>query len=126
MGAMNDTGLLVAYATKHGSTHEVAEAIAQALRARGATVDVAPASSVTSAEDYAGVVLGGALYMGRWHGDALKFLKEHRDELISKPLAIFAMGPKTLDPADVDASRAQLDHALHSFTDIAPVSVVIV
>jgi menaquinone-dependent protoporphyrinogen oxidase len=126
MGAANDTGLLVAYATKHGSTQDVAEAIAQALRARGATVDVAPASSVTSVESYTGVVLGGALYMGRWHGDALKFLEEHRHELSSKPLAIFAMGPKTLDPAAVAASRAQLDHALRSFTDLAPVSVAIV
>jgi menaquinone-dependent protoporphyrinogen oxidase len=36
--------ILVAYATKHGSTLEVAEAIAVALRDRGREVDVGPAA----------------------------------------------------------------------------------
>jgi menaquinone-dependent protoporphyrinogen oxidase len=122
---MNGTTLLVAFATKHGSTQEVAESVAEALRARDVAVDVVAASAVTSLEHYDGVVLGGALYMGRWHGDALKFLKSHRHELASTPLAVFAMGPKTLAETEVEASRAQLDRALASVKDIVPVSVAI-
>src|SRR3954462_14122995 len=59
--------ILVAYATKHGSTREVAEAVAGTREQRGVDVDVLPAASAGSLDGYDGVVLGGALYTGRWH-----------------------------------------------------------
>ncbi|MDH5280611.1 MAG: flavodoxin, partial [Thermoleophilia bacterium] len=54
--------ILVAYATKKGSTREVAEEIGGALVKRGLLADVRPASEVRSLEPYTGVVLGGALH----------------------------------------------------------------
>ncbi len=71
------------------------------------------------------MVLGGALYTGRWHGDARDFLKRHADVLAGMPLAIFAMGPKTLDADDVAGSRMQLDAALAKTPDITPAVVAI-
>ena len=117
--------LLVAYATKHGSTKEVAEAIALARRECGDVVDVLPAADVRDLEGYDGVVLGGSLYMGRWHRDARAFLKRHRHALRSLPLAVFAIGPKTLAEADVAGARGQLDAALRKVPDVTPASVAI-
>jgi flavorubredoxin len=57
------TSILVAYSTKHGSTQEVAEAIAAALREGGLGVDCRPLKEVQSIEGYAAVVLGAPLYM---------------------------------------------------------------
>src|SRR5215217_972934 len=112
--------LLVAYATKHGSTQEVADAVAHRLRERRETVDVRTAADVRDLDGYEGVVLGGAIYMGRWHGDARGFLKRHRAALRSLPLAVFGMGPKTLEEPDVAGARAQLETALRSVPDVTP------
>jgi menaquinone-dependent protoporphyrinogen oxidase len=117
--------LLVAYATKKGSVAEVAEFIADTLRDRGHRVDVQPAREVKSVHGYDQVVLGGALYMGRWHADAKRFLTVHHEALGALPVAIFAMGPLTTEDKDVTAARGQLDRALHAQPDVTPVSVAI-
>jgi menaquinone-dependent protoporphyrinogen oxidase len=119
------TNILVAFGTKHGSTQEVAEALATALRAEGHDVDLAPAGDVREISRYEAVVLGGALYMGKWHQDAVAFLKRHQEALRRVPLGVFALGPKTLDPADVASSRAQLERALDKFSDLTPATVAI-
>ena len=62
---------LVAYGSKHGSTKEVATAIAADLRAAGHDVDLlsAGAAVVAGLDGYESVVIGGSLYLGRWHFD---------------------------------------------------------
>lgn len=117
--------VLVAYATKHGSTHEVAEVIADILRRQSVRAEVRPAAEVDDVTPYAGVVLGGSLYFGRWHKDALDFLRRHRSSLRAGPLAIYAMGPKTNAPEEVAASRAQLERALAKVPDARPDTVVV-
>lgn len=117
--------ILVAYATKRGSTHEVADAVAARLRERGAEVDIRPAAEVGTLDPYSGIVLGGSLYMGHWHRDARRFLAKHRDELSRAPLGVFAMGPLELRPADIESSRRQLDHVLAREHALEPVSVTI-
>jgi menaquinone-dependent protoporphyrinogen oxidase len=117
--------ILVAYATKHGSTIEVADAVAAALRDRGHEVDVGPAADVRALDGYSAVVLGGALYMGRYHQDAVRFLKRHRHALDELPLAVFAMGPRTLADAEVASSRKQLDRALEAVPELTPAAVAI-
>jgi menaquinone-dependent protoporphyrinogen oxidase len=124
MGAVMNR-ILVAYATKHGSTHEVADAIAATLRERGLVADVRDASSVRAVDGYDGVVLGGALYMGRWHADARHFLRRHSGALARLPFAVFGMGPKTLASDDVAESRAQLERALEHAPDLEPAAVAI-
>jgi len=117
--------ILVAYATKHGSTREVAETIAGVLRADGYDVVVRRASDVSSLDDVEAVVLGGALYTGRWHRDARRFLSRFRGELAARRLAIFGMGPKTMSTEDVAGSRDQLGRALQSFPDLQPVTTAV-
>lgn len=117
--------VLVAYASKNGSTQEVAEAVADVLRLHGLAVDVRPARDVVDVTPYSTVVLGGALYTGRWHRDARRLLRRHRSDLGTRRLAVFAMGPRTLAPDDVAASRAQLDHALAQVPGLRPERVAI-
>ena len=73
------SGILVVYATKNGSAKSVAEAIAAELHGSGATVDIRPARAVR--EPVTGrdlVILGGAIYSGRWHRDAHRRLLPDR------------------------------------------------
>lgn len=87
------TKVLVAYASKNGSTAEIAEAIAQTLRQAGPTVDCAEAGSVASLEPYDAVVLGSAVYIKRWRGDARRFLRKYATQLAQRPFWVFSSGP---------------------------------
>ncbi len=108
------TRTLVAYGSKHGSTREVATSIAASLRAAGHDVDLlsAGAAAVAGMNGYETVVVGGSLYMGRWHPDVCRFIRRHQRELTDLQLAVFALGPRTLETEDVAGSRKQLDGAL--------------
>ena len=117
--------LLVAYGSKHGSTQEVAEAVAERLHAGGREVDLRRAADVDDLTPYGGVVLGGSLYVGRWHEDARRFLSRYREELSTLPLAVFALGPKTAEQKDLADARTQLDKALSKTPELEPRSVAV-
>ena len=117
--------ILVAYATKYGSTQEVAETIAATLRKGGQAVDCQPAKKVRSLDGYGTVVLGAPLYMFRWHGDAKGFLSRHRQALLERPVAVFALGPFHDDAKERQDARAQLDKELLKFPWFAPVTIEI-
>jgi menaquinone-dependent protoporphyrinogen oxidase len=114
--------VLVAYGTKHGSTQEVAKGIAATLGAEGCEVTLRAANQVEDIDAYDAVVVGGSLYTGRWHPDARRFVSRHQSELARRPLAVFAMGPRTMADDDAAASRKQLDHALADFPELEPVA----
>ena len=87
------TKVLVAYASKHGSTAEIALAVGETLRGLGLTVDCVDAGEVGDVESYDAVVLGSAVYMKRWRGDAKHFLRKHGKELSQRPFWVFSSGP---------------------------------
>ncbi|MBN1450573.1 MAG: hypothetical protein JW963_06115 [Anaerolineales bacterium] len=119
--------VLVGYATRYGSTREVAEAVAATLREGGFEVDIRPVREVHTLAGYSAVVLGAPLFMFRWHRDALRFLSRHRKVLTERPVAVFALGP-THDPYDEQEwrdSRAQLDQELVKFPWFTPVALEI-
>jgi menaquinone-dependent protoporphyrinogen oxidase len=90
--------VLVAYASKRGSTAEIAETVAATLRREGLGVCLERAEDVQTLEPYDAVVLGSAVYMKRWRGDARHFLKKHRKALKHTPFWAFSSGPVG-DPA---------------------------
>jgi menaquinone-dependent protoporphyrinogen oxidase len=116
---------LVAYASKYGSTREVAEVVANVLAEHGHPADVRDAADVRDIGSYHGVVLGGGLYVGRLHRDALRFLKRHCEGLIALPLAVFAMGPSSLADDEVAKARAQLESSLAKVPAVTPDAVAI-
>jgi menaquinone-dependent protoporphyrinogen oxidase len=83
--------VLVAYGTKHGATAAIAEAIAETLRDAGLEVDVQRAHRVRSIGSYRAVVLGSAVYAGRWRRDALRLLR--RSGLRARDVWLFSSGP---------------------------------
>lgn len=85
--------VLVAYASKRGSTAEIAEAVAATLHDTGLEVDLAKVNEIKSLEPYDALVLGSAVYMKCWQGDAKHFLRKHRLALIEMPFWVFSSGP---------------------------------
>lgn len=85
--------VLVAYATKLGSTAEIAEAIAQGLRDGGHRASAVAARDVRTLEDWDAVILGSAVYAAHWQKDARLFIERFRDELTARPLWLFSGGP---------------------------------
>lgn len=116
---------LVAYATRYGSTQEVAETVAATLRERGLAVDIQPMREVRSINQYGAIVLGAPLYMFHWHKDAMHFLARHHDDLITRPVAIFALGPWHNDEKEFQDVRGQLDKELAKFPWLAPRAIEI-
>jgi menaquinone-dependent protoporphyrinogen oxidase len=85
--------VLVAVATKHGSTREIADAIVEELRASGLEVDLRAAGSVIEIASYEAVVLGSAVYTGGWLADATRFAHAHGPALRKMPVWLFSSGP---------------------------------
>jgi menaquinone-dependent protoporphyrinogen oxidase len=83
--------ILVAYASKCGSTGEVAEAIGQVFCDGGAETDVRLAKDMTDVSSYQAVVVGSAIRMGQWLPEAVKFVETHRDALNQMPVAYFTV-----------------------------------
>ncbi|GAA2011569.1 hypothetical protein GCM10009739_24930 [Microbacterium ulmi] len=91
------------YSTKHGSTAEIAQAIADELREKGMDADCVDVA-VASVAGFDAVVLGSAVYMGRWLHDARRFLKRHLEALSAIPFWIFSSGP-TGEKAEEDLAH---------------------
>jgi menaquinone-dependent protoporphyrinogen oxidase len=87
----NDFGakILVAYASRNGSTAGVAEAIGRSLAESGVQVDVLPVQAVEDLAPYRAVVAGSAIQAAQWLPEAMQFVRVHRAELSRKPFAAF-------------------------------------
>jgi menaquinone-dependent protoporphyrinogen oxidase len=90
--------VLVTYASRHGATADIAEVVAAALRDNPAgdearRVDVLPLEEVEDIAGYDAVVLGAAVYSGRWMPQARAFLHENGAVLRDRQVWLFSSGP---------------------------------
>ena len=85
--------VLVACASKHGSTEGIAEAIAERLHQLGHEAVAVRVSDVTDLEGVQAVVLGSAVYAGSWMREATEFADANADVLFGLPLWLFSSGP---------------------------------
>lgn len=98
--------VLVAVASRHGATVEIADAIGIAIHGRGFRVDVVrltePAGSGSTPDpaDYEAVVLGSGVYLGRWLAPATHFVNKNEEALRDLPVWGFSSGPVGNGPAD--------------------------
>ena len=92
--------ILVAYASRHGSTRGIAERIGERLRLDGLDVEVRPAAEVHDASRYDAFVIGAAAYMFHWLKDATTFVRRNRALLAERPTWLFTSGPIGTDKVD--------------------------
>jgi menaquinone-dependent protoporphyrinogen oxidase len=85
--------ILVAAASRYGSTLEIAARIGQVLNEGAHHVDVAPVEEITDLVGYDAVVVGSAVYAGRWIRPAREFVDGHAEILSARPLWLFSSGP---------------------------------
>ena len=104
--------MLIAVSSKHGSTREIAQSIAATIRDMHIKVSVADAEDVQSVAPYDAVIIGSALYMGRWMGPARTLVTRSAEALRSRPVWLFSSGPMgfdIVDPADAAEGMKLLD-----------------
>lgn len=85
--------VLVTYATRLGSTKQIAERLAAQLRTRGVMTTVLSIHGVDDPDRYDAVVVGSAVYAGHVLKDAKEFLRIHREVLARRPVWLFSSGP---------------------------------
>lgn len=83
--------ILVTYASRSGSTAEIAEAIGKTLVEAGVQVDLLPMQDVKDLAPYHAVVAGSAIRSSQWLPEAMQFVQAHRAELAAKPFATFTV-----------------------------------
>ena len=83
--------ILVAYASRAGSTGEVAQAIGEVLNSNGSSVDVMLVKDIKDLSQYQAVVLGSAIRIGSWLPEAKKFVENNKQILGQVPTAYFTV-----------------------------------
>jgi len=81
--------ILIAYASKAGSTAEVAVRIGETLTAKNLAVDVKPAAEVSDLTPYGTVVVGSAIRTGQFLPEAMNFIKDNQAALQQKNFSTF-------------------------------------
>lgn len=94
--------VLVAYASRHGSTKGIAERIAADLRDAGLSADAKSVDEVRDLDCYDAFVVGSAAYMFHWLKEATTFVKHHHDVLCMRPVWLFSSGPLGTDLVDIN------------------------
>jgi menaquinone-dependent protoporphyrinogen oxidase len=120
-----DKKVLVAYASKYGSTGGVADAIGKELCNRGAAVDVCMLKNIGDLNPYRAVVVGSAIYMGKWMPEAVDFVERNRGILGQIPVVYFLVCMTMRDPTQENRRTVvtYLDPVLKEVPQVKPVEI---
>lgn len=88
-----DKNILVTYASKYGATKEIARKIGEVFRQTGLQVDVLPVDGSLDITPYKAIILGSAIYVGKWQKGAVEFLQANEKILADRPVWLFSSGP---------------------------------
>lgn len=117
--------VLIVYASRAGSTGEVAKTIGQTLSEAGASVDVRSVADENDLSNYEAVIVGSPIRMSRWLPEAVNFVKKHRDELSRVPAAYFVVCNTMKDDTPWNRKKvlAYLDPVRKASPNIEPVDI---
>ncbi len=88
-----DPNILIAYASKYGASKEIAQKIGEVFRQADLRVDVFPVDGSLDISPYKAIILGSAVYVGKWQKEAVEFLRANEKILARRPVWIFSSGP---------------------------------
>lgn len=111
--------VLVAYATKHGTTAEIAEHIAETLIENGLGAQARPVDEVELLRGYDAVIIGGAIYMSHWLKPAVRFAKRHGPVLAALPVWLFCSGPVGGETVDEEGNDVLESARPEEFDELA-------
>ncbi len=116
--------MLVAYASKHGATREIAERIAETLTAAGQDAEARPVGEAGDVSGYDAFVIGSAAYLGHWLKEAVEFVRRNQAVLVGRPVWLFSSGPLGMEATDAEGrdlreaaqpkETAELKEAIHA------------
>ena len=120
-----DGRVLVAYASRFGTTGEVAETIAETLRRRGDSVDVKGVGDVTGVGDYDAIIVGAAINYDAWMSEARAFVTDNELALSQVPVAyFFTCGTLFEDSAGARSKAQRYADKLEQLSDrVTPFSI---
>jgi menaquinone-dependent protoporphyrinogen oxidase len=116
---------LITYASKYGSTGGIADAIGKELCGKDVATDVALIRNASNIGSYQGVVIGSAIYMGKWMSEAVDFLKENKDILRKVPVAFFVVCMTLSEPTEKNRAKvvSYMEPILKAMPEIEPVGI---
>jgi menaquinone-dependent protoporphyrinogen oxidase len=117
--------VLVTYASKYGSTGGVADAIGKELCGKGMAVDAVLIKNARNISSYQGVVIGSAIYIGKWMSEAVDFVKKNEDSLRQVPVAYFLVCMTLSQPTEKKQAEvlSYMDPVLKAVPEIRPVGI---
>ncbi len=106
--------VLVAVASQHGATREIADMIGATIAGRGIKTDICEVEDVATLEGYDAFVVGSAVYMGGWIKSARAFVLQHAEELAARPTWLFSSGPVGDPPRPDSGTAVKIDDLVAS------------
>ncbi len=124
-GKTMEKRVLVTYASKYGSTGGVADAIGKELCAKGLAADVALIRNAGDLGLYQGIVVGSAIYMGKWMPEATDFVKKNREILRRMPVAYFLVCITLAQPTEKNRAKAlsYVEPIMKAVPEIRPLAI---
>ncbi|MGZ3578955.1 MAG: flavodoxin domain-containing protein [Syntrophales bacterium] len=115
--------ILVTYASQYGSTGGIADAIGKELCSKDVAADVVLIKNASNVNSYQGVVIGSAIYRGKWLPEASDFVQKNRDILRQVPVAYFLVCMSLSHPTEENRAKASsyMDPILKAVPEIRPV-----
>lgn len=111
--------VLVSAGSKHGATAEIARRIGKTIAEAGCETTVLPPEDVPEVTGFDAIVLGSAVYAGRWTADANELAHRVAQIPVKPPVWLFSSGPvgdspaPEEDPVDVSSIRADTGATEH-------------
>jgi len=99
--------ILIAYASRYGTTAEIAQSIAATLRDEGALVDVRSITESIDLSPYTAAILGSAIYRGQWPAEIVAYVTQHQQALAQIPVGLFTVGLMMRKPSEDARYKAQ-------------------
>ena len=117
--------VLITYASQYGSTGGVADAIEKELCSKDVAADVVLIKNASNVSSFQGVVIGSAIYRGKWLPEALDFVQKNKDILRQVPVAYFLVCMSLSHPTEENRAKVSsyMDPILKAVPEIRPVGI---